>query len=406
MASITNKSNSTGQVGNDTIGDSDLSQYFYTKDQEIIITIVMPLLLALGLSLNFAFLFVVARVRTMRTITNYYLVNLAISDSVYISFAIADKILRFYASPLVFDQTVLTKTGCIFIAGVTDMTYYVSLLTVLMFTFKRFLAVIFPYKAHLMSSKKRTNVLIFITWVIGFTFSIPFTLGNSKWNKVELAWLGFPTNTGLPEYIYICFEFDSPLTYAAQIIHVFPFFISMAIVTILNSVICIKIVRDNKGVGKSTRSQSSIKSRNDIVLMLIFTSMLFFILLFPFEFASFVPIFDPESLYGIIPEDIYPSWIQISRIMTYINCAINPIIYNALSSQYRAAFLEAFCCKEPMQGDIGSSVYASKETNVYSKSSVSTGRVGNVIPIETVSVDSTRFNTEDTVVSQNADNKA
>ncbi|XP_070553729.1 neuropeptides capa receptor-like [Ptychodera flava] len=405
MASNVSFSNSTGQEQNDTTDDTDPSQYYYTKDQEIVITIVMPILLALGLSLNFAFLFVVARVRTMRTITNYYLVNLAISDSLYISFAIADKIIRFYASPLEFDQTVLTKTGCIFIAGMTDMTYYVSLFTVVLFTCERFLAITFPLKAQMMSSKKRTLVLIFITWVVGFTFSIPFTLGNSKWNKVELAWLGFPSNIGLPEYIYICYEFDSPLTRAAQIIHVFPFFISMAIVTILNSIICIKIACDNKGVGESKRSQSSIKSRNQVVRMLIVTSMLFFILLFPFEFASFVPIFDQDSLYGIIPEEIYHSWIQVARIMTYINCATNPIIYNALSARYRAAFLEAFCCKQPRQGNRGSSAYATKQTSVYSKSSVSTAKVGNDIPIETVSVDSTRFNTEDTVVAQNVDNK-
>ncbi|XP_070554742.1 neuropeptides capa receptor-like [Ptychodera flava] len=303
----------------------------------------MPILLALGLSLNFAFLFVVARVQTMRTITNYYLVNLSISDSLYMLFAIADKILRFNASSLVFDYTVLTKSGCIFIACTTDMTFYVSLFTVVLFTYERFVAIIFPLKAQLLSSKKRTLIFIFITWMFGFTFSIPYTICNSQWSKVDLPRRHSYSDMDQRDYMYMCYQFDSPLTNAALVVRVFPFFISMAIVTILNSMICVKIARGSKGVCEAGRTPKGIKSRNKVVRMLIVTSMLFFILLFPFEISSFVPIFDPDSIYGFIPADVYHSWIQISRIMTYINCAINPLIYNAMSARYRTAFMQAFC---------------------------------------------------------------
>ncbi|XP_077984382.1 neurotensin receptor type 1-like [Glandiceps talaboti] len=399
MDSNSSESNRTFNLANSTDSREypDISIYLYSKDQEILVTIVMPILLILGILLNFAFLFVVARITSMRTITNYYLVNLAIADTLYITFAVSDKLIRYYDSPLVIDQSALGEVGCMVVNGTVDVCYYVSLFTVTLFTIERFIAIMFPLKAKIFSSKKRTRILIVVTWVFGIGVSVPAILGNGQWSEYNVTAIGWPQEVGdviLPESFHSCYSANAKLAYAAQAINVFPFFLSMIVVAILNLIICIKITRGNKQLGDSQRTQSSIKARNQIVRMLVVTSMLFFVLLFPFEFAAFVPILDPDSRYGIIPEEIYHTWSQVARILSYLNSVINPIIYNAMSERYRRAFIAAFCCtdesKPKKQFDV-------RNENVHNKSN-SGKKVGNDIPIEPVSCDSSRVYTEDIVI--------
>ena len=57
----------------------------YTKAHIAIITILFPLIFALGLIANLTFLLVLVKVKEMRTIVNFYLANLAIADLLFVT---------------------------------------------------------------------------------------------------------------------------------------------------------------------------------------------------------------------------------------------------------------------------------------------------------------------------------
>ena len=69
--------------GNNTIilnRDTE-AEYLYNTKNTLFVTVGMPLAAAFGIINNLAFLFVLYRVKRMRTTTNFYLGNLAVSDA-------------------------------------------------------------------------------------------------------------------------------------------------------------------------------------------------------------------------------------------------------------------------------------------------------------------------------------
>lgn len=76
----------------------------------------------------------------------------------------------------------------------------------------------------------------------------------------------------------------------------------------------------------------------------------FFVCLLPFRMITLMP--DIE-----IPPDAYFAVINFCRIMAYLNSAINPILYNLMSSKFRGGFLRLFGLRPPIarQGTVNSS---------------------------------------------------
>ena len=65
--------------------DHQQSDLFYTKGQALLIQVLYPLVAAFGFIGNTAFLVVLVYVREMYTVTNFYLGNLAISDTMVLT---------------------------------------------------------------------------------------------------------------------------------------------------------------------------------------------------------------------------------------------------------------------------------------------------------------------------------
>lgn len=90
----------------------------------------------------------------------------------------------------------------------------------------------------------------------------------------------------------------------------------------------------------SLPSQSVIKYRKQVVLMLGTVVVAFFICLLPFRALTLWIIIVPaESIMKIGLENYY-NLLYFSRIMFHINSAINPILYNVMSSKFRGGFLK------------------------------------------------------------------
>ena len=59
---------------------------------------------------------------------------------------------------------------------------------------------------------------------------------------------------------------------------------------------------------------------------------------------------EDENIYDYISEETYFNLLYFCRLMLYINSAINPILYNIMSSKFRDGFKRAFRCMGPGQG--------------------------------------------------------
>jgi len=83
-----------------------------------------------------------------------------------------------------------------------------------------------------------------------------------------------------------------------------------------------------------------LKYRKQVILMLGTVVLCFFLCLLPFKaFTLFVIIVPPKIIVSLGIEGYY-SLLYISRAMLYLNSAINPILYNLMSTKFREGFLK------------------------------------------------------------------
>lgn len=83
----------------------------------------------------------------------------------------------------------------------------------------------------------------------------------------------------------------------------------------------------------------SIRARRQVILMLGTVVLSFFLCLIPFRvFTLWIIIVPEENVYRLGVEKYY-NILYFCRIMVYLNSAINPILYNLMSSKFRTGFI-------------------------------------------------------------------
>ncbi|GBP26534.1 Thyrotropin-releasing hormone receptor [Eumeta japonica] len=93
-----------------------------------------------------------------------------------------------------------------------------------------------------------------------------------------------------------------------------------------------------------TVDPSNSRARKQVIMMLGTVVLCFFVCLIPFRILILWIIIAPtEHLQEMSPEKYY-NILYFSRIMLYINSAINPILYNLMSSKFRIGFCKVCVC--------------------------------------------------------------
>lgn len=83
----------------------------------------------------------------------------------------------------------------------------------------------------------------------------------------------------------------------------------------------------------------SIRARRQVILMLGTVVLSFFLCLIPFRvFTLWIIIVPEESVFNLGMERYY-NILYFCRIMVYLNSAVNPILYNLMSSKFRTGFV-------------------------------------------------------------------
>ena len=158
--------------------DELMQDHQYSTVSWSVILIFLPLVAAIGVTSNLAFIFVVYRVKSMRTTTNIFLVNLAISDSSLLIVAFGQSIGGYAKSPMYnlgfSSDTVL---GCVSGGFLIYLCYYTSLWTVTLVSIERYLAVCHPLWYMYMRSTQRSVYLTLSSWIIAALFASPTAVG-------------------------------------------------------------------------------------------------------------------------------------------------------------------------------------------------------------------------------------
>ena len=311
-------------MGNSTYTDPQYDYASCTYVVSIFFTTAMAIVSLAGFIGNILVILSVYISPSLRTSTNYYYVNMAVSDliaSVTIwPLYLTDEIITSRGSllqePL---ATAACKVGMFFRLAST----VVSILSLVLIAVDRFIATVFPLKAALITSKLRA-ALLFATWVIStaYCFLGPY---HSRVRKVgRETFCRFAWNE-LAGTIY----FITGLT----------LFTVLPLITIIVLYLCImRSLRRRLQPQDGTRASNLQKKRSkqNKNVMKIFKS----IVIAYFVTYSFLCVY--FGLKIAVPELSYKDSCKLILGFTYfvlpsLSTAINPVILFAFSSMFRQA---------------------------------------------------------------------
>ncbi|KAJ8045566.1 Growth hormone secretagogue receptor type 1 [Holothuria leucospilota] len=330
---------------------SEVKWFFYPDIDYILIGHVMPFILTFGLVGNALFIYVIMRVKSMRTITNIYLINLAIADSCYITFGILDKMAGIRSSPVLLDMHALGVTWCITVFPFVRMCAFASLFLVTLVTFDKYYAICKPLQHHLRTSPGRshTKYVILLAWFFAFCIAV-FTIPNSS--RIVSVCVLYPTQSQqtYPEVVSYCNPMKKWMPTAVHGVQTLPFFVAL----FPNIFMYCQIVRrlhNRKLVGSNIPPlvRNRLKLRNTVAKMLVFNGTIFFLCNMPFHTTSLIYMLShyfndaSKNAWEIKLQPVQP----IIHLLMYINSASNPYIYHSVNRSYRKCLYQAIFCSKP-----------------------------------------------------------
>lgn len=318
----------------------DTEAVLYDMFDIIIVTIVMPCIMVVGHIGNSAFLFVMFRVKSMRTVTNFYLTHLALSDILFLSLAVGEKLWRYHSSPVTFDQSGMSTSGCSLFYLFLNTAFFASLFLVTLVSLEKYCRVCQPLKYLKLAGKKRTVTLITVAWVVALSFSACIIPGSGVMRTKCVQWADLAIYDDLPELVGMCSEVNEVWGITFQGLQTIPFLACSIINKVLYTKIILKLHRratQNPALSRHGTSSyaNHIRQRNQMAHMLIATGILFTLCLTPFQVLSFLNmISNAANDTNIIKNQQVDAIVtSLCRVLVYLNSAINPIVYNATNAR-------------------------------------------------------------------------
>ena len=325
--------------------ESAAKERMWTQTEDIFFTIGLPIIMLIGSVGNLAFIFTVFRVKTMQTVTNAYLTNVAIADAVFIGFTCPAYLITYLMTP--FRNAVLFRSeiGCAGSFGLSYFGYLASLLLITIVTAERYYAICRPFQHRMIAGKKHTFQMIIASWLLAIVL-VSFVMPSYAKLKIEcVVWPASDFYDNHPKLIYFCDPVNSYFYVLGELLLTGPFFIALPANLFMYSRIIITL--NNRPETKSTADEQQQKSaRNQVARLLIINGSVFFICQAPYRFVSMHLITRQISGEGFLSEAVYGISILIGRGLALLNSCCNPFIYLATSSFYRQAFREAFFGKK------------------------------------------------------------
>ncbi|CAD6208821.1 GSCOCG00003628001-RA-CDS [Cotesia congregata] len=330
------------------------------------VTIIYLVIFIAGIIGNVSTCVVIYRIKSMHTATNYYLFSLAVSDLVFLIFGLPPEIYLVWSKyPYIFGEWF-----CIVRGLVAECSTYASVLTITAFTIERYIAICHPFLSHTMSKLSRVVKMILIIWVVAICFALPLAL---QYGVIEATHIS-------PDMV-ICTLKNPYLQHSFELATLLFFIIPMILITILYSMIGLKLRKSrmmkkrnirNQGTRSAQESRKSKwdnrntgKSSRRVVKMLVAVVIAFFICWAPFHVQRLIAIYgtgnDRVTSKSKAMILLYNIFTYLSGVLYYVSTTINPILYNIMSNKFREAFKETLAksCGSRSSGNLEQRSYSS-----------------------------------------------
>nr|QXN57742.1 ETHR-A protein [Anopheles gambiae] len=295
------------------------------------------IIMCLGVIGNVMVPIVILKTKDMRNSTNIFLTNLSIADLLVLLVCTPTVLVEVNSPPEVW---VLGEEMCKAVPFVELTVAHASVLTILAISFERYYAICEPLKAGYVCTKTRALLICLAAWTVAAILTSPIL---------------FFAEYSVQPYLdgsraAMCLTKASngwTFTFFLMTISLF-FVLPLAILVVLYAIIARNLIASDRSRLKIRLSKPELshKARKQVVLMLGAVVLAFFTCLLPFRVLTLWIILVPEGTFQQLAPERYYNLLYFSRIMLYLNSAVNPILYNLMSSKFRKGFLRLCSCSQ------------------------------------------------------------
>ncbi|GFT99372.1 neuropeptide Y receptor type 2 [Nephila pilipes] len=279
---------------------------------------------SIGICGNVLVCYVVFRNKSMHTVTNFFITNLALSDILLCTFAVPFTPLYMFMSEWVFGRIL-----CHLVPYAQGVSVYISAFTLMSIAIDRFFVIIYPFKPRLQVTY--CYLIIVAVWVLAGLLTLPYGIFMAL----------VPTEKGL--YCDEVWPHESSRRAFGFSTSILQFVIPFIIITFCYLKVCIKLknrARSKPGA-KSLKKEEMERERTRRTNRMLITMVVIF-------GASWLPI----NIYNLIIDFYIPaaSWKFLNVIFFMSHAAAmsstcyNPFLYAWLNENFRKEFMIVLPC--------------------------------------------------------------
>lgn len=278
--------------------------------------VIYAIVFIVGFLGNTLTIYVVVRYAKLKTVTNMYILNLAVADEIYIlgiPFLGTNSVLSYWPFGEFFCKLCMTADG---------LSQFASTFCLTFMSVDRFLAVVYPIRSAKWRKLQVAKIVSGVVWVVSFLVVLPVTVYSRVQEDLNTCNLSWPEPSQLWSVVFILYT------------SILGFFGPLVIISIGYLLIVIKVRSAGVRAGLNKRR----KSERKVTRMVVIIVLVFVICWLPFYTTNMV------NLVHIIPENETMAAVYFSLvILTYVNSCANPVLYGFLSDNFRQSFLKALC---------------------------------------------------------------
>lgn len=278
-----------------------------------------------GLIGNGLVIYVVLRFSKMKTVTNLYILNLAVSD---VLFLIS---LPFLITTTLLEYWIFGRAMCKIYFVFFSINFFTSVFTLTAMSADRYLAVCHPVRSVYYRTTRIAFFVCMSIWSISFFVMLPVilystTIPNRRNPDQETCTISWPEDQPIPG--------DKAFTW-------YTFLLGFLIPVALISVFYISVILRLRSVGPRKKSKERKKSNRKVTRMVLAMISVYVICWLPYWCFQGNLTFKPTGA-GLPNWQIY--MFNAFTVLSFANSMINPVLYAFLSDVFRKSFLKAFSC--------------------------------------------------------------
>ncbi|MCL4163577.1 UNVERIFIED_CONTAM: hypothetical protein GTU68_042789 [Idotea baltica] len=275
-----------------------------------------------GLCGNTLVIYVVTRFSKMQTVTNMYILNLALADEVFllgIPFLITTSAIKHWP---------FGDIMCKFYMVTTSLNQFTSSLFLTIMSADRYIAVCHPINSPKYRTPLISRLVSLTAWSISALMIVPIFMYASAASVTG----GANCNVFFPDQSYVA---------GHTIFTLYSFALSFGIPFTLIFIFYTLVILKLRSVGPKSRSKEKKKSHRKVTKMVLTVIMVYLFCWLPYWVLQMILITsEPREGHSVFKVFIF----LFCSCLTYLNSAVNPILYAFLSDNFKKSFMKACSC--------------------------------------------------------------